>query len=784
LGNALLWILAILALLVALLAALLGWGMWRSRPIAEGAVVAAGLSAPVTIARDADGVPTLTGSSRADLAYALGFLHGQERTFQMDTLRRLAAGELSELSGSATEAIDRRIRVHRFRARAQAIVAAMSPAERALLDRYVAGVNAGRGALAGSPFEYLVARATPEPWVPEDTVLAVFAMYLNLQPAVPQREMDRAIAEKAGGRALADFLFPVGGPLDAPLDGSVLPEPPMPGAAPAAVPAATPDADVRIPEMAGSNNWAVGGALTASGAALVANDMHLGLGVPAIWYRARLILRPATGSAEAALDLNGVTLPGTPFLVAGSNGRIAWGFTNSYIDTADAVIVEWVDEKSGTYRVPGGTATVRTTQESLCIRSDCTDLPVRDTIWGPIVGTDALGRTIAMRWTAHDPAAVRLEAALALEQAGSVDQAIAVAHRSAIPQQNLMVGDAAGNIAWTIIGRVPKRVGFFGQDAVSFADGTRRWDGDLAPAETPVVRNPAEARLWTANTRVMGGEALQKLGDGGGDNGSRASRIRDRLRAQDRFAPADFLAIQLDDVALRNRWWQTLLLAELEQRRTDPKLAALIPPVRAWGERALPRSAGYRMVDVFRRTVVEDVFASLMGKPEEGGFRKSYASGQSEGAVRRLLEARPPGLLPDDRSWTAVMEDALDRLAADVAEAGGPERFTWGAVGLAGVKHPLTRAVAPLGWIVNPRDQAVPGDRPTVRAQAPGFGASQRFAVSPGREAEGLFHMPGGNAGNPLARWYLAGHQDWVEGRSTPFLPGPARWTLVLQPAG
>ncbi len=779
------WLLLAAVLLALLAAGWLWWSMQRSRPLLEGSIQVAGLQAPVRIVRDADGVPTLTASTRHDLAFALGWLHAQERLFQMDTLRRLAAGELSELSGSATEAIDRRIRVHRFRARAQAMVAAMDPAEKALLSAYVAGVRRGSAELAGAPYEYAITRSTPEPWLPEDTVLAVFAMYLNLQPAVPQREMDRALAMRKGGVALADLLFPLGTELDAPLDGSVLPEAPMPTTlAPMQgppIPAAA--VDVRLPEMVGSNNWAVGGRLTANGAALVANDMHLGLNVPSIWYRARLIVKPAATSAELPVDATGVTLPGTPFLVAGSNGKVAWGYTNSYIDTADAVVIDWVPGKPGHYRTPEGERVVERIEESLCVRADCSPLVVEETLWGPIVGKDAFGRTLAMRWTAHDARAIRLGAALEMERAASVAEAIAIGQKSAIPQQNLTVGDGAGNIGWTIIGRVPRRFGFSGQDAVSFADGTKGWAGDLSPEETPAVINPANARIWTANSRVMGGDAYAKLGDGGYDAGARAGRIRDRLLAREQFAPRDFLAIQLDDVSVRNRFWQQALLAELQKRADDPRLAPMIPFVRDWGERAVPEAVGYRLIDRFRREIVEQTYAGYLGKPDKASGRRSFIPGQAEGTVRRLMQARPAGLVPaGHKSWNALIDAALAATADDVK---GPlERHVWGENGRAGVSHPLAAAIKPLGWIVNPRDVAVPGDRATVRAQAPGFGASERFAVSPGHEAEGLFHMPGGQSGNPLAPYYLGGHTDWVQGKPTPFLPGPARWTLTLEPEG
>jgi penicillin amidase len=155
--------------------------------------------------------------------------------------------------------------------------------------------------------------------------------------------------------------------------------------------------------------------------------------------------------------------------------------------------------------------------------------------------------------------------------------------------------------------------------------------------------------------------------------------------------------------------------------------------------------------------------------------------------MRRLLTARPPRLVPPGRrDWRGVIDAGLNTVAAEVAAEGALEDFTWGAVSPAGVRHPLSRSIPGLGWLTDPRDQPMPGDSGVVRAQAPGFGASERFAVSPGHEREGLFHMPSGQSGNPVSPYYLAGHQDWVEGRATPFLPGPVRWRLRLvnAPAG
>jgi penicillin amidase len=774
------WLLIALLVLILLSAAYFAWVLHATKPQLEGRVEAPELSAPVTVARDAQGVPVITGASRNDVAFALGYLHGQERFFQMDTLRRLAAGELAALFGGAAADTDRRMRVHRFRARARAAVAAMSPAERALLGAYVAGVNRGREALGTAPFEYQLLLGRAEPWRPEDSILAVFAMYINLQPSVPRLELDRALAARRGGPALANLLYPEGSELDAPLDGSRLPEVPLPaGLPPIKAPAPQLAAVGREAGVPGSNNWAVAGGLSSTGAALVANDMHLGHSVPSVWYRARLVVRPTAG--QAPLDITGVTLPGTPTMTAGSNGRIAWGYTNSYIDTSDAVVVEPVPGRRDHYATPQGPQPIRRVTERLCVGGSCEDLLIEETIWGPVVGTDAFGRRIAMRWTAHDPGAVRIGATLDMERAGSVAEAVAIAHRSGIPQQNLVVGDRSGAIAWTIMGRVPARTGFDGRDIVSFADGAKGWRGYLPPQEIPVVMNPPAGRIWTANTRVVGGVDYAKLGDGRYDTGARAGRIRDLLFAKNRFAPRDFLAIQLDDAGVRNRFWQQVMAAELAKRRRDPRFAAMMEPVAKWGGRAVPGSVGYRLVAAFREAAVERFYGAYMGRPEKP--RRSYSASQGEGTLRRLLRARPPGLVPPgDRSWDAFITAALIEVAEDVGKAGGIGDYQWGGVSRAGVSHPLAEAIPGLGWLVDPKDVAVPGDASVVRAQWRGAGASERFAVSPGHEREGLFHMPGGQSGNPLAPYYLAGHQAWVEGRPTPFLPGPAKWTLTLAP--
>lgn len=765
---------ALVALLVLIALAAFAWRLHSSTPRLEGVVAAPGLSAPVTIQRDAEGVPTITGRSRADVAYATGYLHAQERFFQMDMLRRASAGELGALFGPAALGIDRAMRPHLFRMRARYLVAHMAPAERTVLDAYVAGVNRGLGDLNAAPFEYALLRKTPEPWRAEDSLLVVYTMYFDLQGAGPQLELFRAQAAARVGQGMADLLYPTGTELDAALDGSVAPPPALPASMKPLPPGQTP-AKPSERAVLGSNGWAVGGRFTPTGAAMVASDMHLRLGVPNIWYRVRLAVPPE------GLDLVGVTLPGVFPLVVGSNRHVAWGFTDAYVDTRDAVIVDPVPGRPGWYRTPGGPRRISVRPEKICA-GDCTDLMVRGTIWGPIVGRMPDGRAVADRWIAHDADAIRLGPMLALEKAGSVAEAVPIAHALALPNENIMIGDSAGHVAWTIAGQIPRRFGWDGRDAVSFADGSKGWAGYLRPDEVPTIVDPPKGRVWTANARVVGGAALARIGDGGYDDGSRAREIGRRLMARDRFAERDMMAIQLDTTALRARFWQGVLLQVLA-RHHEPRFAAMVAPVRDWNGRAEADSVGYRLIRDFRGATIASAYAAYVGRPDDPSLG-GYELNSAEESLRVLLRARPKALVPPGYpDWDAFLDACLGYVGQSVDHAGGGlADFTWGRWMHADVHHPLSRAIPLLSLLTDPKDQGMPGDGGVVRAQYRGAGASERLVVSPGHEAQGLFHMPGGQSGAPFAPYYLAGHTDWVEGRPTPLLPGKARWILTLKP--
>jgi penicillin amidase len=768
-----------------------GWVYWilrASLPILEGRIAGAEISAPVVITRDSQGVPTLRGRTRADLAWAMGYLHAQERFFQMDGQRRVAAGELAELVGTIALPQDRERRKHRFRHRAATVLAAMMPEERRVLDAYVTGVNRGLGDLGTVPFEYWLLRSNPAPWTAEDTVLTAYAMYLDLQEADGATERRRARAEEALGSPLTAFLFPEGTSWDAPLDGSTLPTPELPSGTTAGTRSRATLLDGEIEEAShGSNGWAVSGLLSARGGALVANDMHLSLRIPNVWYRARLVM---DGSRGTELDITGFTLPGSPNIVAGSNGKIAWGFTNSYVDTSDVVVLDAVDGDPRIYRTAEGPRSLNDVEERICAKGAvCENFVHEESVWGPVIGSDHKGRKLAYRWVAHDPVAVNLRGILELERADTAWAALEVASKMGIPHQNLVVGDSQGNIGWTVTSALPDRFGFDGRLPTSWADGTKGWRGYLSRDDIPVVFNPDGHRIWTANSRMVGGRALEKLGFGAYAHGSRARQIRDSLLARERFDEEAMLAIQLDDRGVLLERWQELMLGRLRAEPGNPQYLSLAPHVENWGGRAVPDSVGYRLVRTFRSELIRIVYEGFLSAGEgltwADGGRRRMAVNQADEPIWRLLAERPGHLLPPGHSdWDSVLRAAIESTVSAVAKQadGRLETFTWGLFNRAEIGHPLSRVVPGLSYMLDPPSKPQPGDIYQPRVAAPAFGASERFVVAPSQEATGISHMPGGQSGHPLSPYYLVAHEDWASGRPAPFLPGKPKWELTLHP--
>jgi penicillin G amidase len=789
---------AALALSVVVGLVLAHGALRASLPQLDGEV-RGGVTAAVRIARDARGVPTIEAANRTDLAYATGFVHAQDRFFQMDLSRRLAAGELAELFGPVALEQDRNTRLFRFRALARDVLASGSAAQRALLEAYTRGVNAGLAQLAGRPWEYWLLGEPPQPWHPEDTLLVSYAMWWDLQANGLRREiLRREINARLGGALCAggwkcalSFLYPPTTEWDAPVAPASheLPAPPpLPDAGvldirSAAAPAAS-AAALAPAAGSGSNSWAVAGTLTSTGAALIANDMHLAQRVPPVWYHARL--RIAASAADGGLDLNGVTLPGTPLLVAGSNGHVAWGFTNSYGDWIDIERVPCTAVSGTTLTTPYGNTALTVVHEQIRVKGAApAELEVKSGPAGLLLKVDEPAQVCWFgSWLAQLPAATNMNL-MDMEQARSVADALALAPGIGTPHQNAVLGDDQGHIAWTIFGRVPEDIG------PTRASGRGPW---TSAADHPRILDPPLGRIWTANARVADEErALQLIGGqvatlGAEYNlGARAGQIRDDLLGlKGAITPADMLRIQLDDRALFLARWREQLLTVLDPARLagHPQRAALRRLVENWKPQASIDSVGYRIVRTFHDTTRQAAWRMLLGGLGVSDDEGLPPPEQFEASLWRMLSTQPPHLLARQYdSWPKFLEAQVDATLATLAGS-CPElsRCSWGAHNLVRVRHPLSRALPWLASFLDMPTLELPGDHDMPRVQDGAFGASERFAVSPGHEAQGYLHIPGGQSGHPLSPYYRAGFTEWARGEALPFLPGPTQHTLTLSP--
>jgi penicillin amidase len=540
----------------------------------------------------------------------------------------------------------------------------------------------------------------------------------------------------------------------------------------------------------GSNNWAVAGTHSVHGGALLANDMHLGLGVPNTWYRASLVFPGPDGHERR---VTGVTLPGSGSVVVGSNGQVAWGFTNSEGDWADLVVLEPDPANKDAYLTPEGPRLLEHATETIRVKGAADErLEVASTIWGPVVDTDHKGRKRALAWVPLREGG--LNAALfRMEQARDIDEAQAIAPLAGIPHQNFVTADTGGRIGWTIMGRIPRRVGYDGRLPTSWADGTRRWDGWLSPEEQPRIKDPASGRIWTANARVVAGAKLAIVGHGGYDLGARQRQIRDDLLALDKAGEKDMLAVQLDDRALFLERWRTLLLELLgtDAVARDARRREARRLVDAWGAHAAIASPGYRIVRQFRVQVSRDALTPLVAACTAAdprfdylGRRPNQGSRQWEGPLWALVTARPAHLLdPRYARWEDLLLHSLDVVLDELTQGRAllAER-TWGERNTTEIQHPLSRVAPRLSPWLDMRREPLPGDGNMPRVQAPANGASERLCVSPGREEQGYFHMPAGQSGHPLSPHYRDGHAAWAQGEPTPFLPGPPAHVLTLVP--
>ncbi len=769
--------LLVLVPLLTVLAGCLGPKDRASLATLEGDARLASLEAPVRVERDSVGATRYLASSQLDAARAQGYVHAQERFAQMDTFRRAASGRLAELIGPTVVAIDTGAREIGFHLAAQRALDALPERHRALLDAYTEGVNSGLAAMGGPPPEHRILGVTPQPWEPIDCVHVAYALSAALLTgSYDEIRIDGIEKAYADDPDTLAFLLPVTTRFDTLADGASDYTPlPVP---PASEPADPEDGPLEDPTPPlGSNNFAISGAHTADGRAILAGDMHLALTMPPIWRHEHLVF--------ADRFVVGVALPGVPGIVAGSNGHIAWAFTNVTGDFSDFAALELNPDNADEYKAPTGWDAISERTEIINVRGGRPRrVTVRTTAWGPIVSEDADGNPLALRRADISPEPINF-VLLDFATASSLEEGVEIARAWRGPPQNALIADAQGRIAWAMTGYLPARHATSGRSPVNLAEG-QGWTGELTPQERPTIIDPASGVFATANNRTVPAGVAPLIGTQW-DLGARASRIHELIRTRGSvLSEKDLLAIQLDTKVAVYAAFVPYLLDAIDVDDPNKRLRYARSVIARWNGHADADSREYRLVRWASRRVMHAAMSSFYARifESEPAWPRGTALEYVEPALR-LLEEQPLSRLPRGAdSWRDLTRRAVEKALDDIAKSDDPRvEIPWGERIPLRMTHPLSGALQWLAPQLDMPSHAQHGDVLAVRVATPTIGASQRMVVSPGREREGIFHMPGGQSGHPMSPHYRAGHEAWRDGSATPLLPGPTAYRLTLSPA-
>jgi penicillin amidase len=540
----------VFALLTLLFAAAVFAGRYYVRnamrdnlPQLDGSLTVYGLTAPVTVQRDDRGVPHIRAASMDDLIFAQGFVTAEDRLWQMDLLRRHAAGELAAILGRSMVQHDRLQRTLQLRAAADRALAAIPPAQLHWLDLYARGVNASIAAQHDHlPIEFRLLGYQPAPWTPRDSILVELVMFQDLTTGFPQKLAREALAAHLSPELIAD-LYPTGSWRDHP-PGQPLPDLSAPQPISDDIPLDESQSRLRQTSpstispsnllslqrtlalfqspcaacVAGSNAWAVSGSRTASGKPLLSNDMHLSLSAPELWYEADL--EAPNQPPLAAFHAAGVTLPGVPFVIAGHNDHVAWGFTNLGADVQDLYIEHTRSTPSGAeFQTPSGTwSAIRYRTEVIRVRGAADvvlDVPLTrhgDTDTPIVTGIfpdPNEKRSISLRWTIYDPANLT-DPFFAVDSAADWPSMLAAFADWGGPAQNLIYADDAGHIGYHALGRIPIRgdinnpspLSPVPTDTAAPDAASHEWAGYIPFDQLPKAFDPPDGILVTANARV------------------------------------------------------------------------------------------------------------------------------------------------------------------------------------------------------------------------------------------------------------------------------------------
>jgi penicillin G amidase len=772
-------------LLLVPVVALLGAFLWlrSSLPQEEGRLVLPGLVAEARISRDEHGIPSITAASDRDAAFALGFVHAQDRLFQMDAMRRYGAGRLSEWFGPATLGADRFSRTLGLYRAAEQQYALLTPELRAALDAYAAGVNAYLAQRQGPlPPEYQLLRATPEPWRPADTLVWGKLMDLQLAANFRNELLHARLAQHLSPEELAILYPPY--PHDAPV---------ALGGAAASLEGLPLDAIyASLPALVGptfaSNNWVVDGQHTVSGKPLLANDPHLGFSAPSVWYLAHI------ETPDAKLD--GVTAPGGPFVVIGHNAKIAWGFTTTGGDVED-LFVERVDPADpARYLTPEGAQPFVTRQEEIRVRGAApVAITVRATRHGPVISDlgggyaqpAAAGTVLALQatWLADDDRSPN--ALWRMNRASNWQEFRDALKDFVAPQQNMVYADVDGHIGFIAPARVPIRAKGDGWMPAPGWSGEYEWTGFIPFDELPQVLDPPSGRVVSANNKIVPDSYPYFLGRGW-DLPNRAQRINELLDASPRQSPEASAAIQADTLSPMARDLLPLMLAA---QPASKQAAEALERLKSWDRRMDRDQTAPLLFAAWLRAFNRTVFADKLGSAFDDYW------GMHPDVVRLILTEHPEWCeeaAEGVASCAPQLSAALEQALAELRQRYGDDMnsWQWGRAHGAQFVNQLWARVPLIGGLIalgipadGGYDTVNRGATPVASADDPyadTHGSTLRMIVDLSDIAASRFMIAPGQSGNPFSSHYGDLVQSWRDVTYLTLGKAAAAHTLVLAP--
>lgn len=724
--------LSIAVLLIAFLAAVY-WFAWRPLPETSGEI-GAPISAKATIARDAIGIPHIEAATWEDAVFLQGYVTAQDRMWQMDALRRLAAGELAEVVGKAGLESDQEARRLRLAQVADDAARTMPEADRAIVAAYARGVNyyleTHRGRL---PLEFTLLNYEPRPWRIRDCVLAGLQMFRTLTTSWKQEVAKMQMLE-SGDEAKVNFLFPARTGFD-----------PQPG----------------------SNSWAVSGSRSATGKPILANDTHLDFGIPSTWYMIHL--------KAAGLNVTGFTLPGVPAVIIGHNDSIAWGITNLGFDVQD-LYEERIDGKTGRYVFQDHLEQARIERGVIAVKGD---KPVETVTYitrhGPIFLIDG-NHQFALRWTATDPGTFQFPF-LDIDRARDWTEFTAALARFPGPGQNFVYADTAGNIGYHATGRNPIRPKGCGGDVpADGASGKCEWTGMIPFDELPGFYNPASGAVVTANNNPFP-ENYPYPVNGMFSTPDRAIEIRTLLDRRAKWEPQQMLEVQKDVYSAFLHFLARQIVAAADAKKETGFTEAL-DLLRKWNGQ-MEKGTAAPMVAALTFTQIRK---SMAERASPGGS-KIYDYEMAPSVAYKLLTQRPRDWYPDYDQWLLrCLGEAIQE--GEKIQGSKVSRWDYGQLNALRMVHPVGGQLPLIGTYFNIGPVPMSGGTTTIKQSTRRLGPSMRMIVDLSDLDHSLENITVGESGHRLSLHYKDQWPAYYGATSFPmqFVKIEAKSTLTVHP--